>query len=291
MACLALRSRINDLIGPGPGRRTAAVIPWLLAACSSGFALEIGSGPPGTDDTSPARLRHIAGVDEAATEPILCGELIVWNSGRGVHAVRRADGRHPWKETPNATDSLIFPRGVSAAALQRPRDPGLQPLPACAAGARVVAVIDGLSATAGGRDAGALVCLDMSPTAEGRLAWIVPPPAVLADDDGPPQPTMFDGPPTADAALVICVVRSRVPSDWLYVAAFDARDGRTLWTRPLGTAIAADGSDHAARGRSAALAENLIRVNTPAGTVATFDRGGRPLESSTSSARLRQEKP
>lgn len=255
-----------------------------MAAAAEG----VSSGP-GAAETSISRLRQIAGIDEATAEPILCGNLIVWNTGRGVHAVRRADGRHPWKETPNATDSLIFPRGVSAHALRETLRPGLPPLPACTAGARVLAVIDGLSATDDSDAAEALVCLDMSPAAEGRLAWIVPPPAVLADDGGPPQPTIFDGPPAADAALVVCVVRSRAPSDWLHLAAFDARDGRTLWTHPLGTAIAADGIDHAPRRRAASLEENMIVVDTRAGTVASFDRAGRPLANASASAHPRQE--
>ena len=300
MARPAHLPRTNHPIGPRRPRAALLAAACLSAVCLSAAALggatetTTGNGTTIENATSPAptpaavksRWQQITGLDAEAAEPMLCGNLFVWNSGRGIHAVRLSDGRPPWKDAPNATDSLIFPRGVSARMLRDSRAAAQTPLPAAVAGARVFAVLDGLSARDEFNADAALVCLDMSSAAEGRLAWIAPPPLVI-QGDGPPQPTSFDGPPTADAQLVVCVVRSRVPSDWLYLAAFDARDGRPIWTRPLGSAIATDGIDHAARRRTARLQEDRIGVDTLAGTVATFRRDGRPM----ATAPPHQEKP
>ena len=228
-------------------------------------------------------------VDEGF-EQIRCGDLVVWSTGRAVHAARFADGGRPWRDsrdetTPASTaDSLIFPRGVAAARLRTGAVKNLPPLAACSSGGRAIAILDGISATDDAPDASALVCLDLSPAAEGRLAWIAPPPAV-AHDGGPPRPTVFDGPPAADARQVYCVVRSRVPADWLHLAAYDLRDGHVAWTRPLGSAIAADGSDHAPRGRGVRLDGGRVGVDTRAGNVATFDRSGRRIDATPTGAR------
>lgn len=223
-------------------------------------------------------------------EPIRCGDLLVWNTGRDVHAVRFADGSHPWKDSRDgkdpapATDSLIFPRGVAAARLRAGATKNPPPLTACSSAGRAIAILDGLSATDDELDAAALVCLDLSPAAEGRLAWIAPPPAVV-HDGGPPRPTVFDGAPAADAGQVYCVVRSREPADWLHLAAYDLRDGHVIWTRPLGSAIAADGIDHAPRQRIARLEGGQVSVDTRAGDVLTFDRDGRRIHATPTGAR------
>lgn len=226
---------------------------------------------------------------EEGFELIRCGDLIVWNTGRAIHATRFDDGSYPWKDSTAgkdavpATDSLIFPRGVAAARLRSSaatKNP--PPLAACSSGARAIAILDGISAT-DDDDAAALVCLDLSDAAEGRLAWIAPPPAVV-HDDGPPRPTVFDGPPAADAGQVYCVVRSREPADWLHLAAYDLRDGHVIWTRPLGSAIAADGIDHAPRDRRVRCAAGLATVDTRAGTVTTFDRSGRTTNAAPTGA-------
>ena len=242
-----------------------------MAACV-GLAASLGAGPA---------------VDNNF-EPIRCGDLIVWNTGRDVHAVRFADGSQPWKDSRDGkdpspvTDSLLFPRGVAAARLRTGATKNLpplaapSPLAACSSAARAIAILDGISATDDDDDAAALVCLDLSAAAEGRLAWIAPPPAVT-HDGGPPRPTVFDGAPAADAARVYCVVRSREPADWLHLAAYDLRDGHVIWTRPLGSAIAADGIDHAPRKRSARLDDGLVTIDTRAGNVAVFSHDGRQL--------------
>ncbi len=223
-------------------------------------------------------------------EPIRCGDLVVWSTGRAVHAARFADGGLPWKDSKDeknpspANDSLIFPRGVAAARLRAGMAENLPPLAACSSGGRAIAVLDGISATDDELDAAAIVCLDLSAAAEGRLAWIAPPPAV-AHDGGPPRPTVFDGPPAADFGQVYCVVRSRVPADWLHLVAYDLRDGHVVWTRPLGSAIAADGIDHAARQRIARLNGGHVGVDTRAGDVATFDRSGRRIHATTTGGR------
>lgn len=228
-------------------------------------------------------------VDEGF-EPIRCGDLVVWNTGRGVHAVRFDDGSYPWKDSTDgkpavpAADSLIFPRGVAAARLRSGAAKNLPPLTACSSAARAIAILDGISATDDDDDAAALVCLDLSAAAEGRLAWIAPPPAVT-HDGGPPQPTVFDGPPAADAVRVYCVVRSREPADWLHLAAYDLRDGHVIWTRPLGSAFAADGIDHAPRNRCPRLDGGLVSVDTRAGNVAVFNRDGRQINASPTGAR------
>ena len=81
-------------------------------------------------------------------EPIRCGDLLVWNTGRDVHAVRFADGSHPWKDSRDgkdpapATDSLIFPRGVAAARLRAGATKNPPPLTACSSAGRAIAILD-----------------------------------------------------------------------------------------------------------------------------------------------------
>lgn len=242
-----------------------------------GVASSLAASPVADES---ARYRAIAGIPEAQekqVEPIRVGDLIVWNTGSGLHAVRLADGTAPWQDPSQSKDSLLFPRGVSAVRLRKAAVAEPPPLAACSSAARAIAILDRVSATDDDDDAAALVCLDCSPAAEGRLAWIAPPPAVV-HDDGPPGSTVFDGPPAADAALVYCVVRSREPADWLHLAAYDLRDGHVTWTRPLGSAIAADGIDHAPRDRRVRCAGGLVTVDTRAGTVATFDRSGQTID-------------
>lgn len=246
-----------------------------------GAASSPAASPP-VDDA--ARLRAIAGIEANDVEPIRVGDLIVWNTGSGLHVVRLADGGAAWKDSSQPKDSLIFPRGVAAARRRKAATNNLPPLAVRSSAARAIAILDGLSATDDELDAAALVCLDLSPAAEGRLAWIAPPPAVV-HDGGPPRPTVFDGPPAADATQVYCVVRSREPADWLHLAAYDLRDGHVIWTRPLGSAIAADGIDHAPRQRMAGLEGWRIRVDTRAGTVATFDRDGNRIQATPTGAR------
>lgn len=270
----AHRSRTNPPIGPC--RLTGAV----LAACA-GLASSLAASPTVED---AARFRAIAGIEADDVEPIRSGDLVVWNTGRSLHAVRLADGSVPWKDPAQPNDSLIFPRGVSAALLRKAASDNLPSLAACSSAGRAIAILDGLSATDDQLDAAALVCLDLSPAAEGRLAWIAPPPAVC-HDGGPPRPTVFDGPPAADAGQVYCVVRSLKPADWLHLAAYDLRDGHVIWTRPLGSAIAADGIDHAPRQRMAGLEGGRISVDTRAGTVATCDRDGNRIQATPTGAR------
>lgn len=246
-----------------------------------GAASSLAASPPADD---AARFRAIAGIEANDVEPIRVGDLIVWNTGSGLHVVRFADGGAAWKDSSQPKDSLIFPRGVAAAQRRKAATNNLPPLAARSSAARAIAILDGLSATDDELDAAALVCLDLSPAAEGRLAWIAPPPAVV-HDGGPPRPTVFDGPPAADATQVYCVVRSREPADWLHLAAYDLRDGRIVWTRPLGSAIVAEGIDHAPRQRMAGLEGGRIRVDTRAGTVATFDRDGNRIQATPTGAR------
>lgn len=251
--------------GPWRPRGVAAIA--LLALASAAGA------QPAADEA--ARLHAIAGVDRGEAEPIRCGDLVIWNSGGAVHAVRLADGRPPWRDSPSAADSAVFPRGAAAARLPSGHAKGEPSLRPCCRGNRVVAVLDGLSAGDDATDSAALACLDMSAAAEGRLAWLAPPPTVVADAGDTAQ-TQFDGPPTADAEHVYCVVRTRQPADWLHLAAYDLRDGRLLWTRPLGSAIAADGLDHAPRGRTVMLRHGRLEVDTAVGASHLFDPDGSP---------------
>ncbi len=251
--------------GPWRSRGIAAIAALALAT--------MAGAQPALDDA--ARLRAIAGVERGEIEPIRCGDLVVWNSGGAVHAVRLADGRPPWRDSPTAADSAVFPRGTAAARLPTSRGTGQPPLRPCCSGSRVVTVLDGLSASDDAPDSAALACLDLSAAAEGRLAWLAPPPAVSADA-GPAAQTQFDGPPTADAEHVYCVVRTRQPADWLHLAAYDLRDGRLLWTRPLGSAVAADGIDHAPRARTVTLHRGRLEVETGSGTASLFGPEGTP---------------
>lgn len=228
------------------------------------------------DVAGPLRIRWQAPLDADAIAPTIACGLVLWNTGPAVHALRLADGMPPWRAARGPADSLLFPRGVSLVSLgSRPSRP--RPLAMAVTGGSLLAIIDGL-AGADGPDATAgqmLACLDLSPAAEGRLAWLAAPPT-LVDADAPPRPTLFDGPPVADHEITCAVVRSREPSDWLSLATFDSRDGRLLWTRPLGQATGRDGVDHAPAARSICFAEERIVAATHAGLVVAFERDGRP---------------
>jgi len=270
--------------------------PWCLAAACAGALLilpEPVAGARADDPPAAITAADVAGrwhtrwqapLDTDVAAPIttgIGGGLVVWNTGRAIHAVRLADGLHPWRDAPTPADSLVFPRGSQARTrsenhARRDRSAGPAPSVSCVA-ARAIAVIEGTMATDGkadrtGSDA-LLVCLDLSPAAEGRLAWASPPPPIILDDDEP-RSSSFDGPAVADHEVACMVVRSLAPSDWLSLAVFDPRDGRLIWSRPLGPAVGADGVDHARGARQACLAEDRIVVATHAGTVAAFSRDG-----------------
>jgi outer membrane protein assembly factor BamB len=187
--------------------------------------------------------------------------LVVWNTGRSVHAVALADGRPRWPAA-DERDTCIFPRGVGGPASACT----LPPTAAASAGGKAYAVIDQ------GRDGHLLVCLDLSDSAEGRLAWS----ATAADAArlAPRGATAFDGPPVVDHELCCVVIRADDARGGLALAVFDSRDGGLRWVRGLGTAVAADGSDRARGRRQPCLAEDRIVVDTHTGAVHAFDRDG-----------------
>ncbi len=243
---------------------------------------EAKGGPAGADRTLPdpqvgLRIRWRARIDADPIQPAIAGGLVLWNTGQAVHALRLADGLPPWRAARSPVDSLLFPRGASRGRFEsRPSRP--QPLALAVCGGSALAILAGLSGTDGDVAAEAgpmLACLDLSSSAEGRLAWLAAAPAIT-DGGERPRPTDFDGPPTFDHEIAAIVVRTREPSDWLSLSIFDSRDGRLLWSRPLGQATARDGIDHAPAVRSVCIAEDRIVAATHAGLIAAFDRDGRP---------------
>lgn len=183
--------------------------------------------------------------------------LVAWLDAGAVHGVRAADGLPVWRRVPPG-DTLLFPRSAL------PRDGGLRsgaisPAAIGSVGHLLYAVIDA------GRLGPLLVCLDCSDTAEGRLLWSASPPA---ECEG------FDGPPVADDRLCVVVSRGSGDRSPLEVVAYDAHDGVVIWRRPLATAFARDGIDHARGRRQAALVDGFVVVADHAGSVWAFDRDG-----------------
>lgn len=206
--------------------------------------------------------------------PVVSGELMLWNTGSAVHAVRLADGMPAWPTGAAGSDTRLFPRGSGAAPAGLPGGP----VPATAAlrtaGGRAYAVLDR-------EPGGSLVCLDLSPAAEGRLVWLVDVgEMVLAGLGLPMERFVCDGPPLVDHELC-CVVlrpaagRAELVRSELVLAAFAAADGRLEWTRRCGTALAADGVDHGRGRRAPVFVEDRIVLATHAGVVVSFDRAGR----------------
>jgi outer membrane protein assembly factor BamB len=185
--------------------------------------------------------------------------LVAWLDAGAVHGVRVADGLPAWRRVP-AGDTLLFPR--SALPLDRVlRSGAISPAAINSVGHLLYAVIDA------GRLGPLLVCLDCSDTAEGRLLWSASPPVNCV---------AFDGPPVADDRLCVVVVRGSDDRSPLEVVAHDARDGLVVWRRPLATAFARDGIDHARGRRQATFAEGLVVMADHAGSVWAIDRDGRP---------------
>lgn len=234
------------------------------------------------------------GSASARVVPVVSGGLVLWNPGSAVHAAAVADGRPPWggrtRGTEHGTkgvgtadrgdadrgdadrrsaDTAVFPRGLAAVGDSAASAP---PGVSIAAG-RGFAVVGAASSAAALGPVPALACLDLSAAAEGRLVWLAEPPAA-AGTPAISDPVAFDGPPVAD--FECCAVAVRGASGSPAVAAFDARDGRLLWTRPLGSTAAGDGVDRGRGCRMPCLAEDLIVVATHAGTVAAFTRDGGP---------------
>jgi len=205
---------------------------------------------------------------------VVADGLVLWNDGRAIRGVGVDTGLPPWPAAGNGQDALLFPRGM--AGLVPARGPGRgEPAaagPPATHGGRAFAVID-----RGGSSL--LCCLDLSAAAEGRLAWLVEAAEIgpRAGMDVPGGlPLEFDGQPAADDELCVTVVRSRLRSGELSVAAFDARDGSLRWMRPVGAAVTVDGIDPAAGQRQAAFAEDRIVVLTHAGAIGAFGRDGAP---------------
>jgi len=192
-----------------------------------------------------------------ASAPAIAAGITAWGARGAVHAVALADGRAAWQPEPTP-DTTLFPRLVA------PRSGEPHPLPpprVAAVGHLVFAIVDD------GDDGPVLICLDCSNAAEGRLRWSAAPP----DGRG-----SFDGPPVADAELCAVIVRSTAGPATLDLVVSDARDGRLLWRRSIGTGMARDGIDHAQGLRSPALCEDLIVVADHAGGVTAWFRDGRP---------------
>ncbi len=187
-------------------------------------------------------------------EPKWAGAVVAWQSGNAVHALLAADGRPAWRsgKTP---DAALFPRG-SAPGRAADRPGWLAP-----AGHLVFAAVEPEPAGA------VLLCLDCSTTAEGRLAWATGMPEAAA---------VCDGPPAADAELCAVVFRPADDRAALAIVVVDARDGRLLWQRPCGTALARDGRDHGRGCRGPLLHEGLVVVADHAGSVTAFTRSGQP---------------
>jgi outer membrane protein assembly factor BamB len=213
--------------------------------------------------------RHDLAGGVIAAPPVVAGDLVLWNTGAAIHAVRLADGMPAWPTGSASHDTRLFPRGSGAA----PAGLHGAAVPATAAlstaGGRAYAALD--------REAGeALVCLDLSAAAEGRLVWLVDVAELVLTGLGLPDgPLVCDGPPLVDHELCCVVLRPVGGRDELVLAAFAAADGRLEWTRRCGTAIAADGVDYGRGRRRPVFVEDRIVLATHAGAVVSFDRVGR----------------
>lgn len=205
----------------------------------------------------------------AAGPPVISGELVLWTTGAAVHAVRLADGMPPWPAGGAGQDTRLFPRGSGS--LPNAGFGATAALGAlCTAGGRACAVL--------ARGAGeTLVCLDLSPAAEGRLVWLADVALLAGAGLGLPAGRLrCDGPPIVDHELCCVVMRPADGREELVLAAFAAADGRLEWMRRCGTALAADGVDHARGRRRPVFIEDRIVLATHAGAVVAFDRDGRP---------------
>lgn len=207
-------------------------------------------------DPGAWRIRWSRPVAAGVTAEV--ASLIVWAKEGGVHGVLLANGLPAWRVGP-PSDTRLFPRvvvnrGVAGSA----RAPGV----VATVGHLLYTVIDA------GADEPLLACIDCSEAAQGRLLWSAAPAAGLAE---------FDGPPAADHELCMIVARATASSGPLELVAHDARDGSVVWRRPLGTAIARDGIDHARGIRVASFHESLVMTADHAGSVWAFDRSGRPV--------------
>jgi outer membrane protein assembly factor BamB len=253
---------------------------------------------------------HVHSADTVRPAPLtIAAGLVLWNSGREIHAVTIAAGRPAWQftgqftgqpswqPTANARDTLLFPRGAAAAqtpAAQTPaaQTPAAQTPAAQTPAGQAVTVPSAVLATVGNRayamlqrgGGSLLACLDLSAGAEGRLAWVAEA-AGLAETEGlepfagrasSAATLIFDGQPTADHELCLIVMRRDTPQADLSLAAFDARDGSLRWLRSVGSALARDGVDHARGHRQAGFAEDRILLATHAGSIHAFDRDGTP---------------
>jgi outer membrane protein assembly factor BamB len=213
--------------------------------------------------------RHDLAGGVIAAPPVVAGDLVLWNTGAAIRAVRLADGMPAWPTGSASHDTRVFPRG-SGAAPAGLHGAAVQATAALStAGGRAYAVLE--------REAGeALVCLDLSPAAEGRLVWLVDVGELALPGLGlPGVPLVCDGPPLVDHELCCVVLRPAGGRDELVLAAFAAADGRLEWTRRCGTAIAADGVDYGRGRRRPVFVEDRIVLATHAGAVVSFDRVGR----------------
>jgi len=212
--------------------------------------------------------RHDLSGVSAAWPPVISGELVLWNTGVAVHAVRLEDGMPPWPAGGAGRDTRLFPRGSATApngGLAATATPGAL----CAAGSRAYAVLARPASEE-------IVCLDLSPAAEGRLVWLVDVAHVATAGLGRVAgPLQCDGPPAVDHELCCIVLRTAGGRGELILAAFAAADGRLEWTQRCGTALAADGVDHARGRRRPVFVEDRIVLATHAGTIIAFDRDGR----------------
>lgn len=186
--------------------------------------------------------------------PVWAGPIVAWAGDQSVHAVDAANGRPAWRG--EATPDTTLVHGGSIV-----RREGDRAGTVTSFGHLVFA---GLKRQPAGM---VLTCLDCSPSAQGRMAWATD---VAADT------AASDGGVAADGELCAIVCRPADERAPLTLVVCDSRDGRILWRRPCGTAIAADGRDHGRGRRTPFLHEGLVIVADHAGSVTAFTRAGQP---------------
>jgi hypothetical protein len=179
-------------------------------------------------DSGPAILWRHAGPSDAPVGPaVVAGRILFWATPRAVHAVEATDGRPAWPAAENGR-----PGGRGTVSWRRSAVVGVDLFapPAIGGEQEGIAFAAGLAAGEGrvyarlgppaaahahAREGRLLVAIDAGP-AEGRVEWVVEPPAGYDRFASVPVPHREH--------ILVAVARRR-----LALASLHASDGRTAW--------------------------------------------------------------
>ncbi len=199
------------------------------------WTFDFGTAPTGRPDIGLGRSRRTGSTERHPIIPVVAGDRLYLNDSRNIVALDRNSRFVVWRfdgTAATASDTPLGRRGSSQG--------GVEARGVAVGGARVVAVIGNLPATAFGGWGGVsvsskLVSLDRD---SGKPLWSIDP----GDIDKSLNNAFFHGTPIVDRGRVYALIRRSAIANFqdAYAVCVDLADGKTKWRRYLSSSIASN---------------------------------------------------